>query len=81
MNPQPAPDAACTASGNCPLIAELPSGDYAVVGYEPGPETWPTLPAGVSVGDGERLVVVPRSAVLAFLTGPPAASIRARESS
>lgn len=75
MNRGPGPAAACTSSGNCPLIAELPSGDYAVVGYEPSPETWLTLPAGVSVGDGERLVVVPRGVTRAFLTGLPAASI------
>ncbi|MFJ5542707.1 hypothetical protein [Micromonospora chalcea] len=43
----------------CPDIWELSNGDVAVIGRDLTDAYAGQLPEGVSVGDGERLVVIP----------------------
>ncbi|WP_432993172.1 hypothetical protein [Dactylosporangium sp. CA-233914] len=54
-------------SGNssCPDIWELDNGDVAVIGADLTASYDGRLPDGVSVGPGERLVVIPRKTILA----------------
>ncbi|MFF3659688.1 hypothetical protein [Streptomyces olivochromogenes] len=52
--------AACGTNVNCPSVFRLASGDFAVVGVEASPELQGQLPEGSGVGDGERLVIVPK---------------------
>jgi hypothetical protein len=49
----------------CPDIWELDNGDIAVVGRDLTAHYGPRLPAGVSVGADERLVVIPRNMLVA----------------
>lgn len=49
----------------CPDIWELSNGDVAVIGRDLTDAYAGQLPEGVSVGAGERLVVIPRSMILA----------------
>ncbi|TDB80274.1 hypothetical protein [Micromonospora sp. KC721] len=49
----------------CPDIWELSNGDVAVIGRDLTNVYANQLPDGVSVGTGERLVVIPRSMILA----------------
>lgn len=43
----------------CPEIWELDNGDVAVIGRDLTVNYAPSLPAGVSVGEDERLVIIP----------------------
>lgn len=54
-----------SAGPTCPDIWELSNGDVAVVGRDLTAAYRDRLPSGVSIGDDERLVVVPRSMMLA----------------
>ncbi|MER5458422.1 MULTISPECIES: hypothetical protein [unclassified Micromonospora] len=49
----------------CPDIWELSNGDVAVIGRDLTDAYASRLPDGVSVGSDERLVVIPRSMILA----------------
>ncbi|ANZ39032.1 hypothetical protein BBK82_26130 [Lentzea guizhouensis] len=51
--------------GGCPDIWELDNGDVAVIGRDLTPAYAGRLPDGVSVGAGEKLVVLPRGMVIA----------------
>ncbi|GAA2966496.1 hypothetical protein [Actinokineospora diospyrosa] len=46
--------------GGCPDIWELDNGDVAVIGRDLTAHYASQLPAGVSVGPGESLVIIPR---------------------
>jgi hypothetical protein len=54
-------------SGNtgCPDIWELDNGDIAVIGHDLTPEYAARLPKDVSIGAGERLVIIPRKTITA----------------
>lgn len=54
-----------TADPTCPDIWELDNGDIAFIGTDLTRVYAGNLPAGVSIGAGERLVVVPRNMVIA----------------
>jgi hypothetical protein len=54
-----------TDSPDCPDIWELENGDVAVIGRDLTGSLGKRLPAGVSVGEDERLVVIPRSMMVA----------------
>lgn len=54
-----------TADPTCPDIWELDNGDIAFIGTDLTCLYAGKLPAGVSIGAGERLVVVPRNMVIA----------------
>jgi hypothetical protein len=58
-------DTASGEEGKCPDIWELDNGDIAVIGRDLTATYRSRLPAGVSVGEGERLVIVPRAMVIA----------------
>ncbi|MFI7550378.1 hypothetical protein ACIBQ2_11565 [Micromonospora sediminimaris] len=49
----------------CPDIWELSNGDIAVIGRDLTAHYAGRLPSGVSIGDDERLVVLPRSMIIA----------------
>jgi hypothetical protein len=53
------------ASPSCPDFWELDNGDVAVIGRDHTADYAHRLPPGVSIGDDERLVIVPRSIVVA----------------
>jgi hypothetical protein len=53
------------ATPKCPDIWELDNGDIAVIGRDLTVHYRPKLPAGVSVGADERLVVIPRNMLVA----------------
>ncbi|SDT42837.1 hypothetical protein SAMN05216371_2261 [Streptomyces sp. TLI_053] len=48
----------------CPDVWELSNGDFAVIGRDLTAEYRAGLPQDVVVGEGERLVVVPRATLL-----------------
>ncbi|WP_437060195.1 hypothetical protein [Streptomyces sp. enrichment culture] len=54
-----------TDNPDCPDIWELKNGDIAVIGRDLTQPLGGKLPAGVSVGADERLVVIPRSMLVA----------------
>ncbi len=49
----------------CPDMWELNNGDFAVIGRDLTASYAERLPAGVSVGGNERLVIIPRSMLIA----------------
>ncbi|RAY12415.1 hypothetical protein DPM19_25035 [Actinomadura craniellae] len=53
------------ADPTCPDIWELDNGDVAVIGRDLTAQYARQLPPGVSIGDDERLVVLPRNMVIA----------------
>lgn len=53
------------ASPSCPDIWELDNGDIAVIGRDLTSHYIRRLPPGVSVGDDERLVILPRNMLVA----------------
>jgi hypothetical protein len=55
----------------CPDIWELSNGDIAVVGRDVTAAYRDRLPAGVTVADDERLVVVPRNMLIAAKSDIP----------
>ncbi|WP_147943193.1 MULTISPECIES: hypothetical protein [Microbispora] len=54
-----------TGSPSCPDIWELSNGDIAIIGRDLTHAYADRLPWGVSVGDDERLVVIPRTMIVA----------------
>ncbi|WP_309032749.1 hypothetical protein [Streptomyces alfalfae] len=54
-----------TGTADCPDIWELTNGDIAVIGRDLTRSLAGTLPDGVSIGADERLVVIPRSMLIA----------------
>ncbi|MEQ4302024.1 hypothetical protein ABNF97_11645 [Plantactinospora sp. B6F1] len=54
-----------SGDGSCPDIWELANGDVAVIGQDLTEAYRTRLPAGVSVDPGERLVIIPRSTIVA----------------
>ncbi|MFD4572644.1 hypothetical protein ACFWNK_06275 [Streptomyces sp. NPDC058417] len=50
---------------DCPDIWELTNGDFAVIGRDLTQSLGGTLPDGVSVGPDERVVVIPRTMLIA----------------
>lgn len=53
-----------TDGTDCPELWELDNGDVAVIGTDLTSAYAGRLPAGVRVGPAERLVVIPRSAIV-----------------
>ncbi|MGH3375346.1 MAG: hypothetical protein ACRDP6_11450 [Actinoallomurus sp.] len=60
-----------TGNTGCPDIWELDNGDIAVIGQDLTPEYKARLPADVSIGTGERLVIIPRKTIAAAKTDIP----------
>jgi hypothetical protein len=55
-----------TSSGpTCPDVWELDNGDIAVIGREHTADYAGRLPEGVAIGSDERLVIIPRSTLVA----------------
>jgi hypothetical protein len=54
-----------TDTPDCPDIWELDNGDVAIVGRDATETLGRKLPAGVSIGGDERLVVIPRAMMVA----------------
>lgn len=54
-----------TATPTCPDIWELSNGDVAVIGRDLTAQYASRLPDGVHIGDDERLVVIPRTMMVA----------------
>ena len=54
-----------TDNADCPDIWELENGDIAVIGRDLTVPLGGKLPAGVSVAADERIVVIPRSMLIA----------------
>jgi hypothetical protein len=52
-------------SPSCPDLWELDNGDFVVIGRDHTADYAHRLPPGVSIGEDERLVVVPRNMVVA----------------
>jgi hypothetical protein len=52
-------------SPDCPDIWELSNGDVAVIGRDLTDPLSAKLPPGVSIGADERLVIIPRSMLIA----------------
>jgi hypothetical protein len=50
---------------DCPDFWELDNGDIAVIGRDHTADYAHRLPPGVSIGEGERLVIVPRNMLAA----------------
>lgn len=57
--------------GGCPDVWELDNGDVVVIGRDLTENYAGHLPSGVSVGAGERLVVIPRGMARAVRTDVP----------
>ncbi|MFF2523574.1 hypothetical protein [Streptomyces liangshanensis] len=58
---------------DCPDMWELENGDVAVIGRDLSGALGARLPAGVSIGPDERLVVIPRSMLIAAKPDIPSA--------
>ena len=56
---------ATNAGPECPDIWELENGDIAVIGRDLTASLGARLPEGVSISRDERLVVIPRSMIIA----------------
>jgi hypothetical protein len=54
-----------TDNADCPDLWELDNGDIAVIGRDLTESLGKNLPAGVSTGADERLVIIPRSMMIA----------------
>ncbi|MFE3070935.1 hypothetical protein [Streptomyces sp. NPDC059247] len=54
-----------TDTPDCPDLWELENGDVAVIGRDLTKALGGRLPTGVSIGPGERLVVIPRNMLIA----------------
>lgn len=52
-------------SPDCPDIWEMSNGDVAVIGRDLTDSLGAKLPSGVSIGADERLVIIPRSMLIA----------------
>lgn len=54
----------CSAGRYCPDILELDSGDFAVIGDDITGESAGKLPPGSACGPNERVVRIPREALV-----------------
>jgi hypothetical protein len=54
----------CPSGYYCPEILELVDGDFAVIGSDITQEAVGKLPAGSGCGPGERIVRIPRRALV-----------------
>ncbi len=54
-----------SSTESCPDLWELTNGDVAVIGRAAAPELVERLPEGASIGPDERLVIIPRSLLVA----------------
>ena len=48
----------------CPDVLELETGDFAVIGQDITQEAADKLPAGVSCGPDERVILIPRRTLI-----------------
>lgn len=65
LGPDPHANGRKTAAlQSCPDILELESGDFAIVGIDITDEASESLPATVSCGPDERIVLVPRNTLV-----------------
>ena len=72
LGPDPHAKGARTAAAHgCPDILELASGDFAVIGIDITGNSVGRLPATVSCGPDERVVLVPRSTLVAAKSDIP----------
>ena len=60
-----------TDDPDCPDVWELDNGDIAVIGRDLTDSLGRRLPAGVSIGADERLVIIPRSMMIAAKSDIP----------
>ncbi|WP_405084893.1 hypothetical protein [Microbispora sp. NBC_01389] len=60
-----------TGSPSCPDIWELSNGDIGVIGRDLTHAYADRLPSDVSVGEDERLVVIPRNMIIAAKSDIP----------
>jgi hypothetical protein len=59
----------------CPDILELETGDFAIIGQDITAKAMNQLPPGASCGPDERIIVIPRKALVAakpFIPDKPA---------
>ena len=61
----------CKDGRTCLDIWELDNGDVAVIGEDLTVDYAKTLPVGVNMGEGERLVVIPGSLFRSARVGEP----------
>jgi hypothetical protein len=61
----------CVSDTNCPAVFSLSTGDVAFIGAEASEDLKGQLPPDSGVGDGERLVVVPRAVLIDAGWVPP----------
>jgi hypothetical protein len=54
----------CNTEMNCPAVFELEGGDLAFIGVDSTDQLRGDLPPGSGIGEGERLVVLPRSVLV-----------------
>lgn len=65
LGPDPHANGAQTvALAGCPDLLELDSGDFAVIGVDITERVRGALPASVSCGSDERIVMVPRKTLV-----------------
>lgn len=64
-------ETASGGQGGCPDVWELDNGDVVVIGRDLTENYAGLLPSGVSVGAGERLVVIPRGMARAVRMDSP----------
>ncbi|MET8358848.1 hypothetical protein [Micromonospora sp. NPDC005171] len=62
---------ATPGDGSCPDIWKLCNGGVAVIGQGLTETYQDRLPEGVSVDPGERLIIIPRSTMIAVKAGIP----------
>ncbi len=66
-------DSACISLDCCPDILEMSDGNFAIIGKDITDEAKRNLPPGTGCGPGERLIVIPRSILLAARPDIPTA--------
>ena len=65
QDPSPGGGTPTGEHGGCPDIWEMSSGDVAVIGRDLTESYRSRLPDGVSIVGNERLVIIPRSVIIA----------------
>ena len=61
----------CVGGANCPNILEIDDGDFAVIGTDITQEAADKLLPGSGCGPGERVVRIPRMALIRALVNIP----------
>ncbi len=72
-SPSQRASAECVACNNCPDLFELADGDFAIIGYDVTSELARHLPSDAGCGEGERIVRIPRSVLVAARAEIPTA--------